>query len=61
MSGKSREILDELKSVLSGKTVDALIPPLIYVVVNGLFGLETASVVALLTALGLGVRRFLKK
>ncbi len=61
MSGKSREILDELKSVLSGKTVDALIPPLVYVLVNGLVGLGAASVVAILTALGLGGRRLLKK
>lgn len=61
MSGKGREILDELKSVLSGKTIDALIPPLVFVIINGLFGLMAASFISILTALGFGVRRLLKK
>lgn len=61
MSGKGREILDELKSVLSGKTIDALFPPLVFVIINGLFGLLAASVISILTALGFGARRLLKK
>lgn len=61
MSGKSKEILDELKSVLSGKTIDALFPPLVFVIVNGLMGLEVASVISILTAVGFGVRRIFRK
>ena len=61
MSGKGKEILDELKSVLGGKTIDALIPPLVFVLTNGFFGLRAASVISILTALGFGVRRLLKK
>lgn len=61
MSGKGREILDELKSVLSGKTIDALFPPLVFVIINGIFGLLAASVISILTALGFGARRLLKK
>lgn len=61
MNGKGKEILDELKSVLSGKTIDALFPPLVFVIINGLFGLLAASVISILTALGFGVRRLQKK
>ena len=61
MSGKAREVLDELKSVLSGKTVDALFPPLIFVLVNGLFGLSAASVIAIAAALGFSLSRLLRK
>lgn len=61
MSGKGREILDELKSVLSGKTIDALIPPLVFVIINGLLGLMAASFISVLTALGFVARSLLKK
>ncbi|MBO1266038.1 DUF3159 domain-containing protein [Proteiniclasticum sp. SCR006] len=61
MNGKSKEILDELKSVLSGKTIDALFPPLVFVIINGLLGLEVASVISILTAVGFGVRRIFRK
>lgn len=61
MSGKSREILEELRSVLTGKTIDALFPPLVFVIINGLFGLEAASIISVATALGFGVRRLMKK
>lgn len=49
--GKSQEIGEELKSVLSGRTVDALFPPLIFVIVNAVFSLE----VAVVSAIGLSV------
>ena len=35
-----KDIWDELKQFLSGKTIDALIPPIIYIIGNGLFGLK---------------------
>lgn len=49
--GKTQEIGEELKSVLSARTVDALLPPLVFVIANGLFSLE----IAVITALGLAV------
>lgn len=49
--GRTQEIGEELKSVLSGRTMDALLPPLVFVIVNGLFRLE----VAVIAAVGLAV------
>lgn len=61
MSGKGREILEELRSVLSGKTLDAILPSLFFVVFNNLLGLEAASVIAISTALFFGVYRLRRK
>ena len=55
------EIWEELKSVLSGKTFDTLLPPLIFVIINGIFGLEAAVIVALGMAAFLGVVRLVRK
>jgi hypothetical protein len=56
-----QEIWEELKSVLSGKTIDALIPPIVFVIVNGLFGLEAAVISALALAVLLGIFRLIRK
>lgn len=61
MKKLSQEILEELKSVLSGKSLDAIVPPLVYLVVNGQFGLLAGVVSAALTALSFGVFRISKK
>lgn len=61
MNGKSREILDELKTVVSGKTIDALFPPLIFVVINNLFDLNTAVFTALGLALIIGLNRIIRR
>ena len=61
MKDKLSEIWEELKSVLSGKTVDALLPPLVYVVFNAIFGLEIGVIAALGLAVVSGVCRLLKK
>ncbi len=61
MKAKIEEILEELKSVVSGKTSDALFPPLIFVIVNGIFGLDGAVLAALGFALLLGVSRIARK
>lgn len=54
---KTHEIGEELKSVLSGRTMDALLPPLVFVIVNGFFSLEVAVISALsLAVLLAGVR-----
>lgn len=55
--GRTHEIGEELRSVLSGRTIDALLPPLVFVIVNALFTLEVAAVTALsLAVLLAGVR-----
>lgn len=57
--GKTQEIGEELKSVLSGRSLDALLPPLVFVIANGLFPLETAAIGALgLAVLLTGLRIF---
>jgi len=58
---KSKEIIEELKLVVSGKTFDALLPPLIFVVINGLFGLDPAVIVALGFAALLGMLRLIRR
>jgi len=54
---KSKEILEELKSVISGKTVDALFPPLVFAGVNAFFGLDAALITAPALAILLGISR----
>ena len=54
MQTKSGEILDELKGVLSGRTLDALLPPLVFAGANALWGLQMAA----LCAAGLAVLLF---
>jgi hypothetical protein len=55
------ELKEELKMVLSGKTLDAILPPFIYIFVNGKFGLMLAVGLASSTALGFGLYRVFKK
>jgi len=61
LGAKQSEILEELRSVVSGQTFDALLPPLVFVLINGLFGLDTAVVTALGLAVMLGVIRIIRK
>ncbi|WP_034551621.1 DUF3159 domain-containing protein [Carnobacterium funditum] len=56
-----KDIGDELKHFLSGKTIDAVIPPIIYVIGNNLFGLKEGIILALSIASILALFRFLKK
>jgi hypothetical protein len=58
---KWNEIWEELKSVLSGSTIDALLPPIIFVVINGIFGLIPAVIAALGLAVLLGILRLTRK
>ncbi len=57
---KRNEIWEELKSVLSGKTIDAILPPLVFVIVNGIFGLVPAVIAALGLAFLLGLWRVVR-
>lgn len=56
-----KDIKDELMQFLSGKTVDALIPPIIYVLLNNFTSLKTAVIGALTIAVILAVFRLFKK
>jgi hypothetical protein len=55
------DIGDELKQFLSGKTIDAIIPPIVYVIGNNLFGLKEGIILALSLAVILAIIRILKK
>lgn len=61
MSNRSTEILEELKSVVSGKTLDALIPPLIFVLTNSFLGLRPAIAIAMGTALLFSLIRLIRR
>ena len=61
MKKLSQEIFEELKSVLSGKSLDAIIPPFVYLIVNGQFGLLAAVISAGSVALAFGMFRWTQK
>jgi hypothetical protein len=56
-----KEIIEELRSVISGKTFDAILPPTVYVITNNLFDLLIAIILAVSVALVLASYRFTKK
>ena len=55
-----KDIENEVKSVIGGKTLGAILPPIVFVIANNLLGLFWGIISAVLTALLLGVARFLK-
>ena len=61
MNSKGKEILEELKTVGSGKTLDALLPPLVFVIANGFLGLDAAVIISIGLALILGVIRLIRR
>lgn len=61
MNNLFRDILDELKQFVTGKTIDALFPPIVYLIGNALFGLETGVILAIGLALILGIARAIRK
>lgn len=56
-----KDIRDEVKQFVTGKTIDAIFPPLVYVVGNIAFGLKTGIILALSIALILSIFRAFKK
>lgn len=58
---RNNELIEELMSVLSGKTLDAIIPPLLFVLLNNLLSLNYAVIGALAVATFLGIIRLMKK
>ena len=60
MKIKKEEILEELHSIFFKKTFDAILPPLIYAVINSIFGLIPAVILAVTTAIFNSGRRIIK-
>ena len=58
MPSKLRELLDEFRSVLGSRLLDVILPPTIFLLVNGLWGLAAAMAAALVLSLVLGVMRW---
>ena len=61
MNKKIDEILTELKLVISSKTIDSIIPPIVFLISNRIFNLQTAAINAVLIILIIGVIRLIKK
>jgi len=61
MNNKINEILTELKLVISSKTIDSIIPPIVFLISNRLFNLQTAAINAVLIILVIGIIRLIKK
>ncbi len=58
---KSKELIEELNSVLKGKGMDALLPPLVFTLSNNIMTLIHAIVLSIAVALFFGILRLVKK
>lgn len=58
---KRKEIIEEIKSVISGKTLDAILPPLFFALMHSITSLNLAVIASLVLASLLAVIRLLRK
>lgn len=58
--GLLNEIYKEIKSVIGGKTIGAIFPPIVYALVNGFAGFAWGVACAVATAVFIGFTRYLK-
>jgi hypothetical protein len=58
---KTKEVLEELQSVLKGKGIDTILPPLLFAIANNITTLPIASGLAIGVAFIIGVLRWYKK
>ncbi len=58
---KSKEILEELMSVFSGKTLDAIIPPFVFIIINSSYGITYAIFAAIMLSVLFGTYRLVRK
>lgn len=58
---KTKELIEELQSVLKGKGIDTLLPPIIFALANNLTTLFSASILAMSVALIIGSIRYYRK
>lgn len=56
-----KEVWQELRGILTGKTLDALLPPILFAITNAIFGFVVGAICALSLSLILGLMRLLKK
>ena len=56
-----KDLVDEVKNFTKAKTIDALFPPIVYVIGNRFFGLKWGIILALVLAAILAIKRILKK
>lgn len=56
-----KDIGDEVKGFLTGKTIDAVFPPMVYIIGNSIFGLKVGIILAITLAIVLSIFRALKK
>ncbi|MGB7594270.1 MAG: DUF3159 domain-containing protein [Erysipelotrichaceae bacterium] len=61
MKSKGKEVLEELQSVLTGKTLDAILPPILFILVKSFFGLYGALIGSFLLSTGFAILRYFKK
>lgn len=57
MLSKFRELLDEFRYVLGSRLLDVILPPTVFLLINGLWGLTAAMAASLVLAVVLGVIR----
>ncbi len=60
---KWRELLEELRTVFAGRNsfLDAILPPIIFLVINGLVGFQAAMGSALVISIGIAIVRIIRK
>ncbi|MDZ7672481.1 MAG: DUF3159 domain-containing protein [Halanaerobiales bacterium] len=61
MNNKVKEIISELKLVISSKTIDSIIPPIVFLISNTLYNIQIAAINAVLFIIIIGIIRLIKK
>ena len=56
-----QEIIDEIKQFVNGKTIDALVPPLVYLLANQIFDLKMTAIISIGVAVVFAIYRLYKK
>ena len=62
-ASKWRELLEELRTVFTGRNsfFDAILPPIVFLLINGLVGFQAAMGSALILAVGIASLRVIRK
>ncbi len=61
MMNKGKEVIEELRSVISGKTLDALVPPIVFLIVSNYLDVKIAAVLSIGISLVIGLIRTILK
>ena len=57
MQNRFSELSDEFRAVLGGRLIDAILPPILFLIANAIWGLQVAMWTALGLSIILGIRR----